>query len=497
MKDIEQQIKIERPNKDTIIIKLSENAKTEEVEKMIEALKGVSKRIYVEVEGEQIVSFKYQLYNILNRYNEKLEKQDGKLSDVDIDNLLIEVHQRGVAIENPTDRDRYTREFLSVEGIDKLGISEESIKITIEKLRVRRDKEKQKQSFDNLLTKADQLRGEGKVNEALELISSESKVIVLQDKKTGFSKFRMPLKEEELKATLQNKKESLVTGLDIGEEPLELPSGALSIIAAPTSHGKTTFLINLLLNTAKEYENKKFYFFSYEEDRESIVINVLNSHLDLDLSGNNRKSLKSYFADSTEEFIKKESLEEFKKQKDAFFKHLISSQRINIHYTDFDSNTLIEAIRYLNKEEEVGGVFIDYFQLLNLPANHKKHSRQQELKDICIDLKELAVDTGLPIVLGAQFNREVTSHLKIHSTRLGEAGDLERIANLIVGFWNNNFPPICTESEQNEITKNNLDTPDTFYLKILKQRGGRVGGSGKLFFNGNRAKLTNDTGLKF
>ena len=54
----------------------------------------------------------------------------------------------------------------------------------------------------------------------------------------------------------------------------------------------------------------------------------------------------------------------------------------------------------------------------------------------------------MPIILGAQFNREVVNHLTIHASKIGEAGDIERIANLIIGGWNNNFEIQATDKEK-------------------------------------------------
>jgi replicative DNA helicase len=115
------------------------------------------------------------------------------------------------------------------------------------------------------------------------------------------------------------------------------------------------------------------------------------------------------------------------------------------------------------------------------------------MKEICIALKDLAVETGLPIILGAQFNREVTNQLKIHATKIGEAGDIERIANLIVGFWNNKFKPLATDGELNEINNKGANTPDTLYTVVLKNRGGRVGLEELLSFNGNTGKIKNSS----
>ena len=141
-----------------------------------------------------------------------------------------------------------------------------------------------------------------------------------------------------------------------------------------------------------------------------------------------------------------------------------------------------------------GAIFIDYIQLLNLPeGKYKTYSRQEEIKEICIALKDVAVETGLPIILGAQFNREVVNQLRIHATKIGEAGDIERIANLIVGFWNNNFKPLATDGELREIGS---ITPDTLYTTILKNRGGRVGLEETLSFNGNTGKIKNSSYFK-
>ena len=133
-------------------------------------------------------------------------------------------------------------------------------------------------------------------------------------------------------------------------------------------------------------------------------------------------------------------------------------------------------------------------QLLNLPeGKYKTYSRQEELKQICISLKDIAVETGLPIILGAQFNRTVTNPLHLHATKIGEAGDIERIANLIIGLWNNNFKIIATEGEIKDINSKGCYTPDTIYTTVLKNRGGKVGLEELLSFNGNTGKISNQS----
>lgn len=434
--------------------------------------------------------YEYKLQETIDKYG-KIEEDKGLLTPKDKDNLLDEIVTIASTL-NPLHKDQFTKTFTSLEPIRALGIKEESLAITIERLTSTRDKEAQEKGLKKLLSEATQLHDKGETVKALELLENEVKEVKLKDKVTEFSSLMKPIKEDELKERLINKPESLNSGYTIGGEALLLPSGAISVLTAPTSHGKTTFLINLALNVAQGYPEKEAYLFSYEEDGDSILINTLNTYLDEELSANNRRTLRSYFTTGSTEYIKSQSKGSFTATKDKFFKELIETRRLNVNYSAYNSDTLIEAIRYLCKHANPGAIFIDYIQLLNLPkGKYKTYSRQEEIKEICIALKDIAVETGLPIILGAQFNRTVVNQLNLHATKIGEAGDIERIANLIVGFWNNNFKPIATEGELNEINNKGATPLDTLYATILKNRGGRVGLEEILSFNGNTGKIKN------
>ena len=424
--------------------------------------------------------YEYKLDETLNKYI-KLEEKNGLLTHKDKDNLLEDI----VVIASNLDlihKEQYIKAFISLEPIVKLGITAETLSLTVDRLTSTRDKELQLKEFKKLLLEANRLQENGEIDKALDLLDDKVNEVKLKDKVTEFSTLLLPIKEEDLKSRLRNRPESLKSGYTIDGDELLLPSGAITVLAAPTSHGKTSFLINLSLNVAQTYQNKEVYFISFEEDSDNILINALNTYLDTTISGNNRTSLKNYFAGANNKTIE---------GKQQFFNDLIETKRLNIHYTNYTSDTLIEAIRYLYKYANPGAIFIDYIQLLNLPnGKYKTYSRQEEIKQICIALKDIAVETGLPIILGAQFNREVVNQLKLHATKIGEAGDIERIAHLIIGFWNNNFKPLASEGEMNEINMKNC-LPNTIYTTILKNRGGKVGQEEQLIFNGNTGKISN------
>ena len=426
--------------------------------------------------------YEYKLQETLSKYG-KIEEERG-LQPKDIDSLLEEVVETASQIQDATDRDRYKKLFTSLEAIKGLGISEESLSITVDRLTSTRDKEAQAKEFKKLLLEATSLQEKGYTNKALELLDSKVKEVKLKDKATEFSLLLQPPREEEITERLVSKPESLDSGLFFDGEPLLLPSGAISIFAAPTSHGKTTVLLNLALNVAKN--NKEAYFFSYEEDSDSILINALNIHLNQSLSRNNRKSIESYFKTGSTEYIKDELKETFLEGKESFFKDLVGQRKVNIFYNNYRLEKLIDAILYIHKNAKPEAIFIDYVQLIYLTES-KNYSRQEELKEICIALKDVAVETGLPIVLGAQFNRKVVNPFRIHPTEIGEAGDIERIASLIVGFWKGGMPTQGTEDEKDKTNK--LAPEGTVYMEILKNRKGRVGQRKNFTFNGNIGKV--------
>lgn len=440
---------------------------------------------------EAVPYWQYKLEETLKKYGklqEEREIQGIGLQPKDIDSLLEEVVETASNIPDPIDRDRYKNLFTSLPSMEYLGITEESLSITVDRLTSTKDKEAQAKEFKKLLSEATKLQDKGETGKGLELLERKVKEVKLQDKATEFSSLLKGIKKEDFKERIATKTESLYSGYNFGGEPLPLPSGAISIFTAPTSHGKTTFLLNLALNVSSQ--GKEVHVFSYEEDGDSILLKALNTYIDSPLSANNKRTIESFY--KGEDYIKREERSNFIAKEDEFFRELIDSKKLNIHYSNYDSDTLVEAIRFLHKNSSPEAIFIDYIQLLYLPkGKYKTYSRQEEIKEICIALKDVAVETGLPIILGAQFNREVVNQLRIHATKIGEAGDIERIANLIVGFWNNNFKPLATEGEIIEINKKGVTTPNTLYSTILKNRGGLVGMEEILSFNGNTGKIKN------
>ncbi len=416
-----------------------------------------------------------------------LQSKTGELDDKDRDLFIEDIISIGNQIRNPIDRSIFS--YAVHAKAESIGITKESLELALERIHYYKEKEQQSENLRKLIGQAQILVDSGKEDDAFLLLSNTSKQLNNGLLEATYKELLKPVSEDNLKENLLRKSENVDSGYTIQGDPLLIPSGAITILAAPTSHGKTSFQINIALNIAKNTSNKPVFFFSYEESQEAIIVKAMNTFIDKQLSKNNKRSIESYFRSGNLKYIQEEHRQEFIKEflpaKEIFFGEFIESQRLNVFYVDYSSEELIGAIKYLCKHTEVGAVFIDYIQLLRLKIV-RTGSRQEELKQICLDLKDCAVSLGIPLILGAQFNRTVINTETLHPTNIGEAGDIERIANLIIGFWNKQFPELDKKSQAS--TKQ--PTAEIF-VTILKGRDISAGKSEILNFDGNTGKISN------
>lgn len=301
-----------------------------------------------------------------------------------------------------------------------------------------------------------------------------------------------PLPEQDFIEEIRHTSSGAKVGFKIGDIDLELPGGANTIVAGPTGHGKTLVMINFTLGYLKNNPDKQAFFFSYEESRSAIITLFLNTYANQALSTNNRKTIKSYFRDGNMQYVaenkRQECLKYFLPKKKEFFSKLVGSGRLNVLYSDYSVEELVESIHFLKKNTNVGLVTIDYIQLLKLLNRKKNLQRQEELKYICLMLKDCAVETGLPILLGAQFNRQVNCESELSPTSIGEAGDIERAANLVIGIWNRKFTGSGTKTRRDGKA---AKEEDAMYMEILKSRETGVGHHSVFELDGNTGKLGN------
>lgn len=420
------------------------------------------------------------------------------------DRLEIDLRNEVISLANHTpndvERELILNTYASFVNIDgKQAFSKEALAAVADADRAKEDKIRQKEATENALRESMDLCKKGDVQEALRKMADAAKELSRLEHRQKYSKLLTLPTEEGLGQIFQNRKGSIFTKYELkrengqDRENFTLPPRAITLICAPTSHGKSTFLQNLALQVAEEPGDGTILYFSFEECAEDVTLQFLNKSVDMELCrtsnsrrNNNIRALQHYYRepkDSTHFFSQGVNLALFEEKKKEFFEKYYASGKIRIFYEDFDSDELIEAIHYIHSQTRVKCVFVDYMQLLiSAELQRKRIQRPEELKRIAKSLNDTAIELDIPMVVGAQLNREATSPLEMHAQRIADAADLERIANKIICLWNTDFQAQKSKNSSDFLIKKledrlalTLGKGGKIYAKLVKNRSGNVG----------------------
>lgn len=285
-----------------------------------------------------------------------------------------------------------------------------------------------------------------------------------------------------------------------------LPSSALTIVAAPTSHGKTTFLQNLALRTVQNHEDGSAVFVTYEEPPEDVAVEFLCLYAGEEYSANPVRTIRSHLANCSKDMFRgdshaKEEAAASLTAKATEFDSLLSSGRLRIFQRTPEVGDLVDLIRFLGRNLNVRAVFVDYVQRLRKEGH--RGSRKEELQIICDKLMKVSVETGLPVILGAQVNRECPSPVEMSNQDLADASDIEHAANTVLLLWNSSHLPHHRRSQAYTVDGSpsapkarqlaerglELGKEGRLYVLMSKNRGGARGMDGVFSFNGRTRRI--------
>ena len=333
-------------------------------------------------------------------------------------------------------------------------------------------------------------------------------------------------------AALKAQGAGLSTGYTLGKEQhgqiirrdFTIPPRQITVIAAATGHGKSTFCYNLALrliarNKRPDGNPIKIVYLSYEESAHNIEPKIINVMAGLNLAEDNRAAIAADIAAGgtgafiTDPRLRREYCDAVKRYYD-----LSANGTLTVKYCDLDTSELCGLIREYRRRNAADVVIIDYVQLQEKESS-KAHGRNRpdELKEICADLRKLANDEklGLPVIIASQFNREVQKSNDpriMDKTNLGESANIEHSANVILGIWNcleTNAERYYKTDKDGEITNEltadgerllryqhtkNIDDPFV-YVRLLKSRDGINGLNATLNYYGNCGRIDNTTDI--
>lgn len=247
---------------------------------------------------------------------------------------------------------------------------------------------------------------------------------------------------------------------------IEYYPATITVFCAPTSHGKTMVLLQSALDLVQLYQDKTFLYVSCEENNRQLLERALNVYLDIPTepdgvqkmeTPNGKEIEQNYcFVTDTRKRAIKAALRggyypdkytpEMWQRLNARITEGVKRYgeqvrpRLKLIHTQGSAESIAANVRYFVEQYraqgvDVGGVFVDYMQLLS--SDNRNTARNYELKDICKALNDCAAETELPIIVAAQLNRESISAGvdAVTVANLGEGADIERIAHDIYLIW--------------------------------------------------------------
>ena len=273
---------------------------------------------------------------------------------------------------------------------------------------------------------------------------------------------------------------------------IEYTPANVEVFCAPTSHGKTMFLIQSALDfitggrRPEKADGRTVLYISIEQTESQLLERALNVYIDIPTTSNgyifNPKTQQNevcFRVDHRMEAIRaaiKGKSEcygyanetglpydfpalsaKIMPQVDKYMAEVFP--RLKIVNTNASAETIAGNIQYFvsrlaEEGQEVGLILVDYIQLMtsDIPG---RSSRTEELKAICKALHSCAEAVDLPVVVAAQLNRDAIKAGidSVSTANLGESADIERISHNLYFVW--------------QVDR----TPEGVYLEYSKDQG--------------------------
>ncbi|MEN3012866.1 MAG: DnaB-like helicase C-terminal domain-containing protein [Dictyoglomus thermophilum] len=279
------------------------------------------------------------------------------------------------------------------------------------------------------------------LNEDIKKIEEE--LIELQKK---YNEKKLSHIKEDLAEVYNNIGEKIVpikTIKDIDEITGGINKGEFIIVGARPSVGKSALLINLAYILSKD---KNIAFFSLEMSKKEIIYRLISLISQVPLY-----RLKT--ADISDE------------EMDRIKNACIEISQLNIYLCDNSSIKISEIyneIKFSDVKFDI--VFIDYLQLLQKEG--KAENRVSEITKISRDIKVMARDLDIAIIVASQLNRNVENKVEKRPqlSDLRESGSLEQDADQVWLLFREDY---YDKSKRKEIVEVEID--------IAKNRNGKIG----------------------
>ena len=230
-------------------------------------------------------------------------------------------------------------------------------------------------------------------------------------------------------------------GYSILDSILQLAKGDLLVLAARPAVGKSAFVINLAAKLA--FQKKRTIVFSLEMSKMQVYDRLF-----------------SCVGQIPHDFLKRNSISGQYSEKLGKASALIYDNFAL--YIDDNSSVRTSDIKRKATKEKADVIIIDYLQLLKPEGRRKYANKNDDVSEITRDLKILAGELKVPIILLSQLSRDVERRGEKSRPQLSDlrdSGSIEQDANAVV------FLSKVTPNDENS----------DILLDVAKNRSGRTG----------------------
>ena len=221
----------------------------------------------------------------------------------------------------------------------------------------------------------------------------------------------------------------------------------LILLAARPAMGKSTFVMNIATNVAKQ--GHAVAVFSLEMSREQLISRML----------------------SADALIQGSQLRTGNLSVDEWTKVAVSAQniaRMPMYIDDSAGITVAEMKAKLRRVPNLGLVIIDYLQLMS--SGRRIENRVQEVSEITRNLKVMAKELDVPVITLSQLSRSPDKRTGDHRpvlSDLRESGSIEQDADLVLFLYRDEYYNDDTEDKgvaEVIVAKNRHGATDTVKL---------------------------------
>ena len=426
-------------------------------------------------------------------------------------------------------------QYLKDKVLDQMGVNLEEIKKGIElKVAQQRREEENKRlttATEAELKKASALLTEGKPTEAAAKVRKAEDILQNVEDREKYAKLLQD-NTDELYENYKVAQNSLKTNIQLYTRdgmvyPFICPAGGITIIGAITGHGKSKLLQSIALDAIEQPEKGMILYLTYEESEANVNIQFLNAYANIEVTKKspngirgNIQTIREHLSNGNYDYFKSSKryngtqllydytwvIPTFQKKEEEW-KEIRRNGKIRLIKPEDNTLGLLKGIiGYAIENPPLGlpirAVFVDYVQELYLEEKDKTYGRTDELKKIMVDIDILAQEANIPIIMGAQLNRDTKSIKHLYNQIISDSGWIERKASEILLIWSSKEKGTeeVTEKDLQELgavkrTNNGLETfklgkEGELFLKLTKSRNIPTNTTAVLSINGNTGRVT-------